>query len=193
MHALRARAWWAVARRGLPISRCTHGGRGAGLSATYEVIAWNDPAAALLEDFSPLSRRERDLLRRACLAPPSRERALYDPFDTETFARAAARRLRATAARYPDDREVATPAAELLAGSAQFARLWATHDVRPEPTLLKTVDHPLIGPITLDCTFLDITDQDQQLMLLTVEPGSPAEDALRLLSVIGTQRMDVSG
>ncbi|WP_158709271.1 MULTISPECIES: hypothetical protein [unclassified Streptomyces] len=41
------------------------------LPATYEVIAWNDPAAALLEGFSPLPRRERDLVRCACLVPPS--------------------------------------------------------------------------------------------------------------------------
>ncbi|MFE7813004.1 helix-turn-helix transcriptional regulator [Streptomyces sp. NPDC057433] len=163
------------------------------LSATYEVIAWNDLAAALLEDFSPLPRRERNLVRRAYLAPRSRERPLYDPFDAEAFARAAVRRLRAAAARYPDDREVATLVDDLLAGSAEFARLWAAHDVRPEPTLLKTVDHPLIGPIALNCTFLDIAGLDQQIVLFTVEPGSPAQEALRLLSVIGTQRMDVSG
>ncbi|MCW8103494.1 transcriptional regulator, partial [Streptomyces tauricus] len=45
----------------------------------------------------------------------------------------------------------------------------------------------------LNCTFLDIPGQDQQIVLYTVEPGSPAEQALRLLSVIGTQRMNVSG
>ncbi|MCK7625192.1 helix-turn-helix transcriptional regulator [Streptomyces sp. RS10V-4] len=163
------------------------------LSATYEVIAWNDLAAALLEDFSPLPRHERNLVRRAYLAPPSRERLLYDPFDAEAFARAAARRLRATAARYPDDPEVAQLVGALLSGSAEFARLWAAHDVHPEPTLRKTVNHPLIGPIALTCDLLDITDQDQQLVLYTVEPGSPAEEALRLLSVIGTQRMDVPG
>ncbi|WP_457853504.1 MmyB family transcriptional regulator [Streptomyces tauricus] len=97
------------------------------------------------------------------------------------------------ATRYPDDREVATLVGDLLAGSAEFARRWAAYDVRPEPTLLKTVDHPLIGPITLNCTFLDIPDQDQQIVLFTVEPGSPAQESLRLLSVTGTQRMDVSG
>ncbi|MFH8533884.1 helix-turn-helix transcriptional regulator [Streptomyces tendae] len=163
------------------------------LSAIYEVIAWNDLAAALLEDFSPLPRRERNLVRRAYLAPRSRERPLYDPFDAEAFARAAVRRLRAAAARYPDDREVAALVRDLLAGSAEFARLWAAHDVRPEPTLLKTVDHPLIGPITLNCTFLDIPGRDQQIVLFTVEPGSRAQEALRLLSVLGTQNMDVSG
>ncbi|GEB50099.1 helix-turn-helix transcriptional regulator [Streptomyces cacaoi] len=163
------------------------------LSATYEVLAWNDLAAALLEDFSAVPRRERNLVRRAYLAPRPRERLLYDPFDAEAFARAAARRLRATAARYPEDPEVARLVGELLSGSAEFSRLWDAHDVRPESSLRKTVNHPLIGPIALNCDLLDISDQDQQLVLYTVEPGSPAEEALRLLSVIGTQRMDVPG
>jgi transcriptional regulator with XRE-family HTH domain len=37
------------------------------LSATYEVIAWNDLAAALMGDFSALSPRERNLIRYAFL------------------------------------------------------------------------------------------------------------------------------
>ncbi|MFI1524803.1 helix-turn-helix transcriptional regulator [Kitasatospora cineracea] len=163
------------------------------LSATCEVIAWNDLAAALLGDFSALPRHERNLVRRAFLAPRSHERLLYDPSDAQTFARAAARRLRAAAARYPDDPEVAALVDELLAGSAQFAQLWDAHDVHAEPALRKTLHHPLIGPVTLNCDVLDITDQDQQVVIYTAEPGSPAEEALRLLSVIGTQRMDVPG
>ncbi|KIF74310.1 XRE family transcriptional regulator [Streptomyces sp. 150FB] len=161
------------------------------LSATYEVIAWNDLAAALLEDFSALPRRERNLVRRAFLSPG--DRPLYSRAGTEEFARVAARQLRATAARYPDDPEVAALVGDLLSGSAEFARLWAAHDVRAEPTLRKTVDHPLIGPVTVNCDVLDITDRDQRVVIYTAEPGSPAEEALRLLSVIGTQRMDVPG
>lgn len=38
-------------------------------SATYEVIAWNDLAAALMEDFSALPRRDRNLVRRVFLGP----------------------------------------------------------------------------------------------------------------------------
>jgi hypothetical protein len=82
---------------------------------------------------------------------------------------------------------------DLLSQSTEFARLWATHDVRSELTLRKTVDHPIVGPITLNCDALDIPDRDQRVVIYTAEPGSSAEEALRLLSVIGTQRMDVPG
>lgn len=90
------------------------------LSATYEVISWNDLATALLADFSALPRHERNLVRWAFLAPHAQERLLYSLSDAEAFANAAARDLRATAARYPDDPEVATLVGDLLSGSAEF-------------------------------------------------------------------------
>lgn len=42
------------------------------ISATYEVIAWNHLATALMEDFSALDRRDRNLVRRAFLGPTRR-------------------------------------------------------------------------------------------------------------------------
>lgn len=161
-------------------------------SATWEVIAWNELAAALMEDFSALSRRDRNLLRRNFLGPRLHGRRLYGVSDADTFARSAAHDLRAAAARYPDDPEVTELVAELLAGSPEFARLWASHDVCAEPTLCKTFEHPLVGPIAVNCDVLDITDRDQRVVIYTATPGSPTEQALQLLSVIGTQRMDAA-
>ncbi|MEU6089568.1 helix-turn-helix transcriptional regulator [Streptomyces sp. NPDC047085] len=160
-------------------------------SATYEVLAWNDLAAALMEDFSAVPRRERNLVRRAFLGPHPEGRRLYGVSDAEDFARVSAQGLRATAARYLDDPEVAELVGELLAGSEEFTRLWASHDVSAEPTLCKTFQHPLVGPVTVNCDALHITDRDQHLVIYTATPGSRSEEALRLLSVVGTQRMDV--
>ncbi|MFI7612048.1 helix-turn-helix transcriptional regulator [Nonomuraea terrae] len=160
------------------------------ISATYEVIAWNDLAAALMEDFSALSRRDRNLVRRAFLGPHPQGRRLFGVSDADDFARLAARDLRAAAARYPDDPEVAALVAELVDGSAEFARLWSSHDVSAELTLRKTFQNPLVGPVTVNCDVLDITDRDQRVVIYTADPGSPSEEALRLLSVVGTQRMD---
>ncbi|MEU0493135.1 helix-turn-helix transcriptional regulator [Nocardiopsis sp. NPDC006139] len=163
------------------------------LSATYEVIAWNDLAAALMGDFSALSREDRNLVRQVFLAPPGSDRRRYRLSDLAAFSRIAARDLRVTAARYPDDPEVAALVGDLLAGSAEFARLWAAHDVGPAPALRKTIEHPLVGPVTLDCDVLDVADRDQRVVIYTAEPGSPSEGALRLLSVVGTQRLDTPG
>ena len=40
--------------------------------------------------------------------------------------------------------------------------------------------------VTVNCDVLDIADRDQRLIVYTAVPGSPSEEALRLLSVIGT-------
>ena len=163
------------------------------ISATYEVIAWNALAAALMEDFSALSRRDRNLVRRAFLGPHQPGRRLYGVSDAEEFVRSSAQHLRAVAARYPDDPEVTGLVGELLAGSEEFTRLWSAHEVAATPTLCKTFEHPLVGPVTVTCDVLDITDRDQRVVIYTAAPGSPSEEALRLLSVVGTQRMDVPG
>jgi transcriptional regulator with XRE-family HTH domain len=162
------------------------------LSATFEVIAWNHLATALMEDFSVLSRRDRNLIRRAFLGPPVGGR-LYGVSDGELFARSSANFLRTTAARYPDDPETQDLIHELRTGSPTFARLWDDHGVAAEPTLCKTFEHPLVGPVSVNCDGFAISDRDQQLVLYTAVPGSPSEEALKLLSVVGTQRLDVPG
>ncbi|MFI6051402.1 helix-turn-helix transcriptional regulator [Streptomyces violascens] len=163
------------------------------ISATYEVIAWNDLAAALMEDFSALSRRDRNLIRRAFLGPYRHGRRLYGVSDADEFAWTSAQHLRAAAARYPNDPEVSGLVEELRSGSAEFARLWATHDVSARPTLCKTFEHPVVGPVSVSCDVLDIADRDQRVVIYTAAPGSSSAEALRLLSVVGTQRMGVAG
>ncbi|MGW0873474.1 helix-turn-helix transcriptional regulator [Streptomyces sp. NPDC002740] len=163
------------------------------LSAAYEVIAWNGLAAALLEDFSALPRRDRNLVRRAFLEPWRGGTRLYSVSDADEFARTAAQHLRGAAARYPGDPELTALIDELLTGSAEFAELWAAHEVTARPTLCKTFDHPVVGLVAVNCDVLDITDRDQRVVIYTAAPGSPSEEALRLLSVVGTQRMNVPG
>ncbi|MCV7228396.1 helix-turn-helix transcriptional regulator [Mycolicibacterium komossense] len=163
------------------------------VSATYEVIAWNDLACALMEDFSALAPRERNLARRAFLDPGPHGRRLYGVTDVDEFSRTCALHLRAAAARYPNDPETTQLINELRSGSAEFAELWADHDVCAQTMLCKTFHHPAVGPVSVNCDVLDITDRDQRVVIYTAEPGSASENALALLSVVGTQRMDVPG
>ncbi|KUM86875.1 MULTISPECIES: helix-turn-helix transcriptional regulator [Streptomyces] len=163
------------------------------ISAAHEVIAWNDLAAALMEDFSALSRRDRNLVRRAFLGPHPKSGRLYGVSDGAEFAISSVQHLRAASARYPGDAELTGLVAELLDGSEEFAALWAAHDVTASPTLCKTFHHPVVGAVVVNCDVLDIADRDQRVVIYTAAPGSPSEEALRLLSVVGTQRLDVPG
>ncbi|MET8515811.1 hypothetical protein [Streptomyces sp. NPDC005077] len=47
----------------------------------------------------------------------------------------------------------------------------------------KRYHHPLVGDLTLGFeAFMPMGDRDQTLGLYTVEPGSPSENALRMLA-----------
>ncbi|MFI2710586.1 helix-turn-helix transcriptional regulator [Micromonospora sp. NPDC018662] len=154
-------------------------------SATIEVLAWNDLAAALMEDFGRLAPRERNLARRVFLPTTPADRPLYGISDAAGFRRHAVTRLRATHARYPRDPAVLGLVAELREGSPDFARRWDRHDVRATSMLTKTFHHRAVGEITVDCDSFALTDRDQHLVLYTAPAGSADADRLALLAVLG--------
>jgi transcriptional regulator with XRE-family HTH domain len=158
------------------------------LDAKYDVLAWNPLAAALLEDFSAQPRRERNMIRRYFLHPDPTRRH-YGITSDGDFGSFAAGHLRAAVARYPDDRPTQELVRELLRRSPEFAALWPNPEVSDQRHLTKTIDHPQLGPITLNCDILVVPERDQHVVLFTAEPDTPAHEALRLLSVIGLQQM----
>ncbi|MFE2373524.1 helix-turn-helix transcriptional regulator [Streptomyces sp. NPDC059398] len=160
------------------------------VSATFEVLAWNRLAAALMEDFAAVPPEERNLARLAFLGTRRTGRTLYGVSDVSEFRHNVVLELRATAARYPADPDVTGLVGELRAGSPDFARLWERHEVKAAPTLTKTFRHPVVGEITVDCDNLALSDRDQRLVLYSAPLGSPDAEALALLNVLGTEAID---
>jgi transcriptional regulator with XRE-family HTH domain len=162
------------------------------VSAAFEVLAWNDLAAALMEDFAGLAPADRNLARRAFLGSSRGDAPLYGVSDRVEFCRHVVMGLRQTLARYPSDPAVAGLVEELRSGSPDFARLWERHDVQAMPMLTKTFQHPVVGEITVDCDSLALTDRDQSLVLYTAPVGSPGAEALALLNVLGVEEAHAS-
>jgi transcriptional regulator with XRE-family HTH domain len=158
------------------------------VSAVFEVLAWNDLAAALIVDFAALFPEERNLARMAFLGPVRPDAARYRISGVAEFRQHAVTGLRSALARYPADPAVTGLVAELRDGSPEFARLWERRDVQAAPTLTKTFRHPAVGEIILDCDSLKLTDRDQNLVLYTAPPGSRDADALALLHMLGSER-----
>lgn len=141
-------------------------------AASYDVIAWNPLAEALLGDL----REEPNLARRRFL-----HRGPYVSSATEEFADIAVARLRAAADRYPHDEPLARLLAELRAGSEEFVRVWDTNPVRVPGHRAKTIEHPRVGRVRVNCDVLAIPDDDQQVVFVTADPGTPSARALRHL------------
>lgn len=79
--------------------------------------------------------------------------------------------------------------AELSRRSAEFRELWDRQEVAQRFADHKTLIHPEIGPIEVDCQVLFTEDRGQALLVLTATPRSEDEEKLRLLGVLGAQRI----
>lgn len=159
------------------------------VSAAFEVLAWNDLAVGLMEDFSDLTARERNLARKAFLGTEQPGAQLYGISDDAEFCHNVVRELRSIATRYPADPLVTDLVEELRDGSSAFARLWERHDVAGSPALRKTFQNTSVGEITVDCDALKLAETDQHLILYTAPLGSSDADKLALLAVLGNQRI----
>ncbi len=116
-------------------------------------------------------------------------RVTHTPEQEAAFEASAVADVRSAAARYPNDTNLRRLIAALRATSSQFAGLWNARAVGTHDADRKTIHHPDIGPLTLDCDVLTVHGSDLRIVAYTAAPGSEAADKLKLLAVIGTQAM----
>ncbi|MFC9659605.1 helix-turn-helix transcriptional regulator [Nocardia sp. NPDC127606] len=91
--------------------------------------------------------------------------------------------LRIEAGRNPDDPALIALIGQLSTRSQSFRTRWAAHDVKTHRAGEKTFRHPLIGEVTLPFENLTVSAaRDQVLTVFTPQPGSPENDAIRLLA-----------
>jgi MmyB-like transcription regulator ligand binding domain len=140
--------------------------------ASYDVIAWNPLAEALVGNLAD----EPNLARRRFLEP-----SLGRSSGGEEFSHIVVARLRGAADRYPSDQRLARLLAELRAGSEEFVQVWDTNPVRAPGHRSKTLTHPEIGAVRIECDVLAVPDDDQQVVFMTADPGTPSARALRHL------------
>jgi MmyB-like transcription regulator ligand binding domain len=81
----------------------------------------------------------------------------------------------------------------LQKASAEFAGLWERHEVARRFADHKTLIHPDLGPIEVDCQVLFTEDQSQALLVLTAPPHTEGYQKLQLLAVLGQERFAEAG
>ncbi|MBT3155560.1 helix-turn-helix domain-containing protein [Streptomyces sp. CHD11] len=157
-------------------------------TADWTLVWWNSMWSALHGDPSVLPTAERNLARalfgngaaRATLYPLQSERG-QDAFEASIVAD-----LKDAASRYPADAQLDRLVQELRAGSDAFADRWATQTAAAQHTTdRKTIRHPEIGDILLDCDVLIVPGADLRMVTYTTASGSSDEGKLDLLRVTG--------
>ncbi|MGJ6960627.1 helix-turn-helix transcriptional regulator [Streptosporangium sp. G11] len=155
--------------------------------AAWNLIRWNRPWAALFGDPTLLVGRDRNVIWRHFTG--RLERVSHTPEQEIRFETTAVADLRSATARYPSDTGLRSLVTDLRSVSPRFAELWDTHVVGAHESARKTVHHPEVGPLTLDCDVLTVPGSDLRIIVYSAAPGTEAADKLKLLSVIGTQTM----
>lgn len=155
------------------------------------VLARNPMADALLGPQTGFRGLARSCTYRWFTDPALRRR--YPAEDHEHESRAQVEDLRAALAARPADPLARELVAALRARSAEFAGLWARHDVAVRRSDRKRILHPAVGIIELDFDILATARQDQRLIVYSPAPGSAAVSQLELLAVLGQERFTPSG
>ncbi|MDQ1042562.1 helix-turn-helix transcriptional regulator [Streptomyces sp. V4I2] len=154
------------------------------LSDLGEVLAQNRAALVLMGDHTGLSGDRRYIAYRWFTDPAVQ--AVSPPEEQERHARQLVADLRAAAGRRTGDSTVAGLVDRLQAASPDFRRLWAEHEVAVRRVDRKTVLHPRVGRVLMDCETLLTPDQGQQLLVLT-PADAEARERLELLRVVGIE------
>ncbi|WP_329214259.1 helix-turn-helix transcriptional regulator [Streptomyces sp. NBC_00683] len=158
------------------------------LSDLGEVLAQNRAAILLTGDQSGFSGDRRYLVYRWFTDPAAR--AVSSPEEREYRSRQVVADLRAVAGRRSGDPTVTGLVERLQAASDDFRRLWAEHEVAVRRADRKTILHPRVGRLVMDCETLVTPDQGQQLLVLT-PADDEARERLELLRVLGVEEFPV--
>jgi transcriptional regulator with XRE-family HTH domain len=105
--------------------------------------------------------------------------------DWELAATTTVALLRAEAGRRPHDTQLRELVGELSTVSEEFRTRWAAHDVRIHHNGVKQFHHPVVGALELGYHTFDLPAEDAadlRMTIYTAEPGTPSDDALRLLA-----------
>lgn len=158
------------------------------LSAKGDVLAQNPMAEALLGDLSNWPAGQRNIISQRFLGT-GESRVALTPDEDEATAQQSVGSLRTALSRYPEDPDLRSLIDELLTGSTRFRHMWEEGRSTLWRSMHKTIDHPDLGQLVLDCDTLLLPDTDQSMIVYSAAAGTREASALDVLRVTGTERM----
>lgn len=147
-------------------------------TATWDVIAWNRAAAAVLTDYGALPEGQRNVLR--MMFRNARVRAAQS--DWQSVARYVVASFRADVARAGAARDVQSLVDELCATSPEFAAMWRDNDVQGHGDGLKVLHHAIAGKLALEFSGFAV-DGRSDLTMVIYNPATP-KDAEKIRALL---------
>jgi transcriptional regulator with XRE-family HTH domain len=147
-------------------------------NARLDILAANRLGAALLAPVLSSPAQPANNARFLFLDPAAP--VFY--LDWERQAQDVVAMLRTEAGHSPHDKALSNLIGELSTRSDHFRTWWAAHNVRFHRTGIKRFHHPVVGDLTLTYEALDLAaDSGLRISAYSAEPGTPSDDALKLL------------
>ncbi|WP_042410908.1 helix-turn-helix transcriptional regulator [Streptacidiphilus carbonis] len=144
-----------------------------------DLLAVNQLARAFYSGVYAAPGNQANLARFIFLDPAARR--FYPEWDQGADITVAI--LRTEAGRNPHDKDLHDLVGELSTRSDEFRTRWGAHNVRHHGTGTKRYTHQVVGELTLAYEGLEMAAAPGlTLTIYTAEPGSPSEQALRLLA-----------
>lgn len=161
------------------------------VSDVGDTLVQNKLAVALLGDQTRFTGLARSAYYRWFTDPAEREH--YPEEDHAKQSRIQAAALRSAMAADSSHHRAAQIVAALRERSPEFAEMWERHEVTQRFEDRKTLVHPSLGRIEVDCQVLFTDNHAQALLVMTTRPGTESHSKMELLSVIGNQQFADSG
>jgi transcriptional regulator with XRE-family HTH domain len=147
-------------------------------NATWDILAWNRAALAVLGDYPQIAPKDRNVLRILFCRPNVRAKMP----DWEHDARFAVAAFRADITRSGASVRAQTLIDELCQISPDFAAMWHDNDVGSYGEGRKHVNHPTAGPFVM--TYSTFSVDGQPNLGMVVYTPATAVDAERMRSLI---------
>jgi transcriptional regulator with XRE-family HTH domain len=150
-------------------------------TSTWDVVAWNRAASAVLTDYGVIPVEQRNILRQIFCNP--RIRAAQP--DWEGVARFVVAAFRADVARAGATKAVEGLVDDLRRLSREFDVMWRDNEVRSFGQGTKCVRHPLAGLLRLEFSAFAV-DGRPDLAMIVYNPATPA-DAGQIRSLVESE------
>lgn len=154
-------------------------------TAEWNLLRWNSLWSALQGDPIAIPPAERNLAR-AVFGDAGARRYLRSSVSlngADQFEAAIVADLRTASLSYPSDPGLRALIRELRQESTTFEHHWRRAEVGHHTTDRKTVTHPTVGTITLDCDVLTVPGSDLRIIVYSAATNSPDAEKLDFLRV----------